>query len=108
MTMLSEITVDELADKLVAGVHLVDVRETDEYSDGHIAGALSAPLTVLPDMLHQFRHGVTNYIVCKSGGRSARACEWLAAQGYNAVNIIGGTIAWQLSGRDVVAGEQPA
>jgi rhodanese-related sulfurtransferase len=106
--MFSEVSVDELAAALTGPIHLVDVREQDEYEDGHVSGALFAPLSVLPDMLHQFRPGVTNYVICKSGGRSARACEWLASQGFDTVNVAGGTMAWILSGREVVAGDQPA
>ena len=37
-----------------------------------------------------------------------RACEFLAEQGFDAVNVAGGTLAWIASGRDVVAGDQPA
>jgi rhodanese-related sulfurtransferase len=40
-------------------------------------------------------------VICRSGGRSLRACEFLAEQGVEAVNVAGGTLAWQLSGREV-------
>ena len=106
--MFSEVSVDELAGLMTGQIHLVDVREQDEYEDGHVRGALFAPLSALPDMVDRFRSDVTNYVICKSGGRSARACEWLASQGYDTVNVAGGTSAWRLSGRDVVAGDQPA
>jgi rhodanese-related sulfurtransferase len=106
--MFTEISIDELAVVLDGSAHLVDVRETDEYVEGHVAGAVLAPLSVLPDMVHLFRADTTNYVICKSGGRSARACEWLAGQGYDVVNIAGGTMAWVNSGRAVVTGDQPA
>jgi rhodanese-related sulfurtransferase len=46
-------------------------------------------------------------VICKSGGRSMRACEFLHQHGVAAVNVAGGTMAWQMSGRPVVAGNTP-
>jgi rhodanese-related sulfurtransferase len=46
-------------------------------------------------------------VICRSGGRSLRACEFLADQGLEAINVAGGTMAWITSGRDFVAGDQP-
>jgi rhodanese-related sulfurtransferase len=36
-----------------------------------------------------------------------RACEFLAGQGVDAVNVAGGTMAWVMAGKPVVAGDQP-
>jgi hypothetical protein len=36
-----------------------------------------------------------------------RACELAADEGYNVVNVTGGTGAWIASGRDVVTGDTP-
>jgi rhodanese-related sulfurtransferase len=43
-------------------------------------------------------------VICKTGARSMRACEFLATQGIDAVNVAGGTLAWIRSGRDYVSG----
>jgi rhodanese-related sulfurtransferase len=43
------------------------------------------------------------YVVCRSGGRSARVVAYLAGQGYPAVNVEGGMQSWAAQGRDVVA-----
>ena len=43
------------------------------------------------------------YVVCRSGGRSARVVAYLAQQGYPAVNVDGGMQAWSAQGRTVVA-----
>ena len=43
------------------------------------------------------------YVVCRSGGRSARVVAYLANQGYPAVNVEGGMQAWSAQGRTVVA-----
>ena len=42
-------------------------------------------------------------VVCRSGGRSARVVAYLVGQGYPAVNVEGGMLAWSAQGRAVVA-----
>jgi len=46
-------------------------------------------------------------LICQSGGRSARACDFLDQQGHSVTNVSGGTMAWVMSGRDVVVGVDP-
>ena len=33
-------------------------------------------------------------VVCRSGGRSGRACEYLTAMGYKVINMSGGMLEW--------------
>lgn len=104
--MVKEIDVEDL-DRL-GSVPLIDVREPDEYAGGHVPGAVLVPLGSVPAAdLSQYR-GSTLYVICKSGGRSMRACEFLADAGYDVVNIAGGTMAWVTSGRAVVEGSSPS
>lgn len=105
---IPEISVDELAEAIAAGARVVDVRETDEYLGGHIPGAVHVALGTVSDHVDAFRGDGPTYVVCKVGGRSLRACEFLADQGLDVVNVAGGTMAWTLSGRTVVDGAQPA
>ena len=106
-----EVSVEELEAALAAGARLIDVRETDEYEDGHVAGAIHVALGTVPDNVAAFcvpvDGGGPTYVICKSGGRSMRACEFLAQQGVEAVNVAGGTMEWIVSGRSVVSGSQP-
>lgn len=108
---ISEITVDELSARLEAApidqVKVVDVREFDEYVAGHVPGAIFAPLSSLPEHVDAFDDANVTYVICQAGGRSMRACEYLAAMGKQVVNVAGGTGAWIASGRDVVAGDSP-
>lgn len=75
---------------------LVDVRETDEYADGHIEGALLIPYgeieekaaTELPDKEQ------TILVYCRSGRRSAIAAQTLTDLGYTDVRDFGGIIDW--------------
>ena len=108
---IQEISVDELETALAAGtadVRVIDVRETDEYVSGHVPGAVHVALGTVPDHVDAFAGPGTTYVICKSGARSMRACEFLADRDVAAVNVAGGTMAWKLSGRTVVDGDQPA
>ncbi|HEY0520094.1 MAG TPA: rhodanese-like domain-containing protein [Ilumatobacteraceae bacterium] len=105
---VSEVSVDELEAALRAGAKLVDVREPDEYTAGHVPGAVLVPLSSVPSALDQFSADATTYVICKTGARSYRACEFLVDQGLDAANVEGGTMAWVISGRGTVAGDQPA
>ena len=58
--------------------------------------------------LDQFAAEAPTYVICKTGARSYRACEFLVDQGLDGVNVEGGTKAWIISGRGTVAGDQPA
>jgi len=105
---VSEVTVDELESALQSGAPLVDVREVEEYQDGHVPGAVLVPLASVPYALDRFASRQTTYVICRTGARSYRACEFLIDQGLDAVNVAGGTMAWITSGRDTVVGDQPA
>lgn len=104
---IREVTVAELESLLVAGARLVDVRETDEYESGHVPGAVHVALGTVPDRVDAFQGDGPVYVVCRSGARSMRACEFLAQQGIDAVNVAGGTLDWVAGGRTVVTGSTP-
>ena len=101
VTTIKEIDVDELADLLDAGARLVDVREPHEYHDARVPGGVLVPLGSVPDSLDQFPADETTYVICRSGARSMRACEFVARHGREAVNVAGGIKAWVESGRAV-------
>jgi len=105
---VEDIDVGELADRLASGARVIDVREPDEYTGGHVPGALSIPLATVPDHLDEFRGDEPVYVICQSGGRSRRAAEFVTEHGIDAVNVAGGTGAWIASGRDVVPGDRPS
>ncbi len=101
---IEEITVDELADLLADGARVIDVREPDEFAEARVPGVLLVPLGTVPQHVDDFQGEGTTYVICKSGGRSMQACEFVAAQGADVVNVAGGTMAWIASGRDVTTG----
>jgi rhodanese-related sulfurtransferase len=102
---MREIEASQLAEKIAAGFKVVDVREVDEYTDGHIPGAIHVPLQTVPDNLESFRSDQDVYVVCQVGGRSGKACQYLIDQGVtNVVNVAGGTSGWILLGNGVNSG----
>jgi thioredoxin 1 len=74
---------------------LIDVRTESEYQSGHVPSARHLPLDRLE--ASAFQKGPV-YVICASGGRSSRAADTLANAGVEAVNITGGTRAWQAAG----------
>jgi rhodanese-related sulfurtransferase len=74
---------------------LLDVRQPEEFAQGHIQGAVLMPLGSLPNSYKQIPKGVTLVVYCRSGHRSAQAVSFLLAQGYDkAVSLSGGFTAW--------------
>ncbi|MDO4911752.1 MAG: rhodanese-like domain-containing protein [Corynebacterium sp.] len=73
---------------------IIDVREPEEFAEVAAANARLVPLATVPENLDVFSREEDNYIICRSGARSARAVEYLEAQGIPAINIAGGTLAW--------------
>ena len=90
------------AEAVADGAALVDVREDDEWQAGHAPGALHIPLGQLTARLGELPEGEL-VIVCRSGGRSARAVAWLNQNGFEALNLDGGMQAWDGVGRPMVS-----
>ena len=99
-----EIDVAELARLRRSGVPLIDVREPDEWAEFRTPGAQLLPLGQVPERLDEVPKDGTVYVICKSGGRSAKAVEFLRAQGIDAVNVAGGSLAWREAGNPVESG----
>jgi rhodanese-related sulfurtransferase len=84
------------------GALLIDVRELDEWQQGHAPGSRLVPLGRLMAELPRDRELL---LICRSGNRSGQAQRRLAAQGYqNAFNVAGGMIAWERAGLPVARG----
>lgn len=96
-----EVTLNELEAAIAAGAHVVDVRENDEFETGHVPNAHHIPLNEIPEALDRIPRDQQVWLVCKSGGRSMRACDYLEAQGFDVVSVAGGTDGWVASGRAV-------
>lgn len=88
---------------------ILDVREDYEWEAGHIDGALHIPLDSLPERLADLDPDQDLAVICRTGGRSARATAWLESHGYSAVNVSGGMGAWLEAGKPMVSdnGQDP-
>lgn len=102
--MVTEVCLQDLEQALEGGALLVDVRESEEYAEGHVPGAQLLPLSVLPVRLHELPRDRPVFVVCQAGGRSAQAAELLTAAGVDARSVTGGTAAWISSGRPSQSG----
>jgi rhodanese-related sulfurtransferase len=94
-------------DALEAGksqIHLIDVRTEGEVSRGVIDGAIHIPLHLLPLRAADIPQNKPVVIYCNSGARSAQACAFMAAKGFeNMHNLSGGIMAWARSGKPLSA-----
>ncbi len=97
---MKSISVDDLA-ALGSDVSIIDVREEEEYSEACVPGTLNIPLSRFQLSLGDVPIGRTVYVMCASGGRSSRATEDLAVEGYDAVNVMGGITEWYRNGHPV-------
>ena len=74
---------------------VLDVRGVEEFEALHLEGAHNFPLSQLTDTFEQLDKDKLYYVICKSGMRSARACQFLAEQGYDVINVQGRMTAFE-------------
>lgn len=102
---IAAINVDKYWAKLQSPVpeqDYIDVRETDEFADGHPPGARNIPLAELGFHLREVMQARRVYFSCLSGRRSSFAAKTLAYIGHtDAVNVTGGFKAWLQAGLPV-------
>ena len=90
---MQDIFPNEVGEWQKRGAKIVDVREPEEFTGGHLPGAVNIPLaslTLTPEL-----NAFPLVVVCASGGRSARAAELLEGAGHPEIaNLLGGTFGW--------------
>jgi glyoxylase-like metal-dependent hydrolase (beta-lactamase superfamily II)/rhodanese-related sulfurtransferase len=89
-----------LAD-LRESVTMIDVREPHEFTGelGHVPGSRLVPLATVLDVSREWPRDEDYVIICRSGNRSGRAAQALAAAGFARVmNLAGGMLAWNAAG----------
>ena len=73
---------------------ILDVRENHEYAAGHIPSAQNFPLSSLGIEFTKLDKNQKYYVICQAGGRSAKAYNFLQAQGYTVINVEDGMNSW--------------
>src|SRR5215210_1760803 len=100
---------DDLAQRLEgeAPPQVLDVREADEFAEGHIPGSRHIPYGELPGRLGEVPAGATIALVCSGGKRSGLAASLLQREGFqNLLHVAhGGVGTWARQGRRVERGD---
>ena len=98
---VEEVGIEE-TERLAASALLVDVREPEEYAQGHVPGALNVPQAELAIRLDELPRDRTILTICRSGGRSLRSAQFLKQAGIPDVkSVADGTDGWIESGRAI-------
>ncbi len=92
----NHISNEDLEQKLEKNATVIlDVRETEEYAQGHIPGSVLIPLGQLEKRCDELNKEQEIFIICQSGGRSNQACFILEANGFEEVyNVLPGMVGW--------------
>lgn len=106
LNQVTDIDVAALDAARKSPITLIDVRTPQEYATGHVPGAVNIPIDAFDplDVVQAAKFGDKTapvYVICEVGGRSAVAAKKLAAAGYPAMNVVGGTKAWREQGLPV-------
>lgn len=76
-------------------VALLDVREPEEFAEGHLDGAINVPLSQLRKRLEDVPRGRELYVYCAAGQRAYFAQRLLLQSGFDAKNLSGGYTTWK-------------
>jgi rhodanese-related sulfurtransferase len=95
--MMKQLTAKEVEAKLNEGkeLNIIDVREVDEVKTRKIPGITHIPLGLLEFRMHELDKSKEYVMVCRSGGRSGRACQLLDSHGFKVINMAGGMDAYE-------------
>lgn len=77
---------------------LLDVRQPEEFREGHIPGSKLIPLSELNYRLKELPKDREIVCICRSGNRSGTAARKLVSAGFKSYNMRGGMNAWQRAG----------
>jgi rhodanese-related sulfurtransferase len=80
--------------------HLVDVRSDAEWEAAHDQNAVHVPLTELSERASSLPKDKPILLICRTGGRSMRACEMLESSGLETCNLAGGMRALVLAKKE--------
>ena len=91
----NSIDVNEL-EELLPKINLIDIREPYEYKVGHLKGAKNIPMNIIVAQSEKYLDKSKEYhIICHSGGRSSKTCNILKHNGFNVINVSGGTVKYK-------------
>ena len=101
-----EVSLDEVRGRPSDAV-VLDVREPEEFANGHVPGAVNLPQADLATRLDEVPRDRPVFVICQGGFRSLRAAQFLRQQGISDVaSVKGGTEAWRAAGGEIIIGER--
>lgn len=99
-----QLTVEQAEKWIKEGAQIIDVREPEEFVQGHVKGAKNIPLGDIEKRMKEIKKDKPVLLVCRSGRRSAIAAERLIRADYppdKVGNLKGGMLAWQAEGKPI-------
>ena len=110
---IEEISIDQASLAIQDADLLLDVREADEFAQGHLPGAVLAPRGLLEFKLSSTpamsARDLNVVLYCKTSGRAALAAAVMKEMGYLHVrSIAGGYDAWLAAGKPITKPDQPS
>jgi rhodanese-related sulfurtransferase len=98
--MYKELTSNEFENEIKKNPNavIIDVRTPAEYQSGHIPNALNIDISSaeFPEKIDELDRSKDYYVYCRSGGRSATACQYMVSVGFkNVNNLYGGVLSYE-------------
>ncbi len=108
---ITEMNIDEVKSNQASSqsIHLIDVRDADEWKKGHLPNAYHLPRSKLEFQIEKYLPKVDMPVIlyCGGGGRSALAANTLLQMGYkNVISMAGGYRAWIEANFPTVAADE--
>lgn len=101
---ISNITIQEVKNKIDTGenIYLVDIREKEDYDQGHLPGAVFIPFDQISKNIEKFPKDKEIIIYDQSGYKSKLTCQYLTGKELKVKNILGGIDAWIEAGYEII------
>ena len=98
---MNNINIQEFKEKIESDEQavIIDVRTPEEEVEGVIENSVNINImeASFPAKIMDLDKSKNYYVFCRSGGRSATACQFMEKNGLNAYNLLGGIQAWNQS-----------
>ena len=86
-------------------ITILDLRDLNEYMNGHLAGAVNIPFNAdtFAERVDSLNRGNPLFIYCRKGARTGRAVDILKKSGFKEVYVLqGGIDSWREAGLEIV------
>lgn len=98
----------EVLPNLTSDDVIVDVREVDEFEQGHIPNSLNMPLSTIGKHVPTLQKFKNIYLICESGGRSSATKEVLKTTGIETIDVCDGLASLKSAGLDLATVVRPS